>query len=74
MPKRDRTCGSKTRHPTREGACVEARKAIYVGMSVYRCPKCKAWHIGKTRSPTASADRITALLQRHERRLTKSTS
>jgi hypothetical protein len=69
MPKRDRMCGNKTRHATRQGAAVEARKALNVGMNVYLCKQCKCWHIGKTRSPTRSADRIGALLARHERKL-----
>jgi hypothetical protein len=72
MPKRDRMCGHKTKHPTREGAIVEARKALNVGIDVYRCKQCKRWHIGKTRSPTRSADRIGALLARHERKLNAS--
>jgi hypothetical protein len=69
VPKRDRMCGNKTKHPTKLGACIEARKALNVGMNVYKCPRCSHWHIGKTRSPTASADRIGALLARYERRL-----
>lgn len=69
MAKRDRMCGHKAKHPTREGALVEASKALRVGMNVYRCPKCRCWHIGRSRSPTRSADRIGALLARHEQQL-----
>ena len=71
MPKRDRQCGNKTRHATKAGACVEADKALDVGMNVYRCPKCKSWHVGKANSPTRASDRIGALLARHERRLSQ---
>jgi hypothetical protein len=71
MAKRDRKCGSKTRHQTKAGACVEARKAVNVGMNVYRCKQCGCWHIGKTRSPIRSSDRIGALLARHQRWLEK---
>lgn len=67
MPKRDRQCGGKTRHATKVGACIEAKKILNVGVDVYRCPKCKFWHIGKTRSPIRSSDRIGALLDRHAR-------
>lgn len=74
MAKRDRMCGQKTKHPTRQGAMVEAKKALLAGMNVYRCTKCNHWHIGKSRSPTRSSDRITALLERHERRLEQRTS
>lgn len=69
MPKKDRMCGNKIKHPTKIGALIEARKALSIGMNVYKCPQCSHWHIGKSRSPTASADRIGALLARHERRL-----
>jgi hypothetical protein len=69
MAKRDRVCGKKCKHPTREGAEYEARKAVRAGFDVYKCPKCHFWHIGKTRSPTRSADRITALLKKHTEKL-----
>lgn len=69
MPKRDRICGTKTRHKTKVGAQIEAKAAVRAGMNVYRCPSCGFWHIGKTRDATRSADRITALLAKHERQL-----
>lgn len=69
MAKKDRACGGKTRHQTKEGACIEAKKALNIGMDVYQCKKCRHWHIGKTRSPTRASDRIGALLSRHERKL-----
>ena len=68
MPK-DRQCGGKARHKTKAGACAQADRALDVGMNVYRCPQCRHWHIGKTRSPTRASDRIGALLKRHERDL-----
>ena len=71
MPKRDRECGGKVRHPEKEGACIHAGKILDVGMNVYRCPQCRGWHVGKTRSATRSSDRIGALLKRHERQLVR---
>ena len=58
------------RHATKEGACISAKAAVNVGMNVYRCSSCGGWHIGKTRDPARSANRITAILTRHEKRLT----
>lgn len=71
MAKKDRQCDNKVRHKTKEGACIAADKAVDVGTNVYQCPKCKFWHIGRTRTPTRSADRIGALLRRHAMQLEK---
>lgn len=69
MSKRDRVCGKKCKHKTEQSAWIQAKKAVKVGFNVYQCPKCKYWHIGKSRSPTRSAERITALLEKHARQL-----
>lgn len=69
MAKRDRVCGRKKKHLTRDGAVIEAKKVVRTGMNVYHCPSCRFWHIGKSRSPTRSADRIGALLAKHERKI-----
>jgi hypothetical protein len=69
MPKRDRACGGKVAHASKEAAAIAAKKMCRVGMNVYRCPKCGGWHIGKTRDPARSANRVTALLERHRRDL-----
>lgn len=71
MSKRNRVCGNKTKHSSKNGAFIEARKVVKVGMNVYRCSECGYWHIGKTRNETRSSDRITALLEKHQRRLNK---
>jgi hypothetical protein len=71
--KQERACGGKRRPRTRESAYGEAKGVGVPGMSVYQCAYCKFWHIGKSRkakSPTAAADRIGHLLERHKRRVT----
>jgi hypothetical protein len=70
--KQERACGSKYRHRTRESAYGEAKGVGVPGMSVYQCAYCRHWHIGKSRkakSPTAAADRIGHLLDRHKQRV-----
>lgn len=74
MSKRDRVCGEKAKHTSRKGAEIEAKKALRAGMNVYYCPKCRHWHIGKSRSPIRASDRITALLERHAQRLQQRTT
>jgi hypothetical protein len=70
--KQERACGSKRRHQTRKSAYGEAKGTGVPWMSVYQCAYCKHWHIGKSRkakSPTAAADRIGHLLDRHKQRV-----
>lgn len=73
--KRNTECTGKTKHSTKEGACVEADKIKNVGINVYKCSKCGSWHIGKTRDPARSANRISKLLKQSslelERRIDK---
>jgi len=69
VPKKNRICGRKVRHATKEAASIAAKKTVRTGMNVYRCPECGAWHTGKTRDPARSANRVTALLKKHEREL-----
>lgn len=61
MAKRD-GCSGKVSHKDRRGAGIEARKAGWPGMNVYRCKICKGWHIGKSRDPARSAQRIDWLI------------
>ena len=54
MSRRDRECGTKDRHPSREVAetgiaGLEQRGAASGLMHAYRCRFCSAWHIGHRR-------------------------
>lgn len=60
-------CTGKTRHTTKEGACVQANKSKNSLMNVYLCSFCKGWHIGKTRDKARGAQRIDQLLARDKR-------
>ena len=62
-------CRGKVRHVTKERACIAAKRTKNCAMNVYRCPRCKAWHIGKTRDPFRLGKRIDQILSRHQREL-----
>ena len=59
----------KVRHASKVEACIAAKRISRVVMDVYVCPKCKSWHVGKTRDPFRNAARIDELLRRHAREL-----
>lgn len=67
--KKDRQCGNKKKHSTKDAAFTVARKIVIEGMNVYKCSSCGYWHIGRSRSKTRQADRIGALLKRHQKDL-----
>jgi hypothetical protein len=50
MPKRRDGCNGKVAHPNRDAAMIAARRARNVGLSAYRCPHCKQWHLGNSKS------------------------
>jgi hypothetical protein len=69
MPKRRNGCSGKVAHATREGAVATLKRVGNAGLSAYRCPLCKAWHLGRSRG--AGRDwkfqrRLDQLLERHE--------
>ena len=64
-------CKGKVRHPTRQGAVIALRRVKNIAMDIYQCPNCKGWHLGRTREPSRSADRITQVLNRHATALAK---
>lgn len=62
-------CSGKKRHPSKLAACIVAKRMKNCAINVYLCPRCKGWHLGRTRDPYRTAARITQVLNRHDREL-----
>ena len=47
-----KTCTSKARHKTLEGAIISIKKgSAMLSMHAYKCPLCDGFHIGHTKKP-----------------------
>jgi hypothetical protein len=64
-------CKGKKKHPSKEAACIVARRMKNCTLNVYLCPECHKWHLGRTRDILRNANRITQLLERAERDTTE---
>lgn len=45
------------------------RMGSNVRMNIYKCDKCKAWHLGKSSNPIRFAERIGQLLDNHKKKI-----
>lgn len=48
----DRMCDGKLRHATREAAGKQKAALGYVGLEIYRCRFCHAYHVGHSQRRT----------------------
>jgi len=63
-----RCATGKVRHPTKEAACVAAKRFKSNLLNVYRCGRCEGWHIGNSSSQFRFQKRIDQILARDKRR------
>lgn len=54
----------KKQHPTKEIACIVLKKSKNKGLNVYKCDRCKMWHLGNSASPIRKLARMNQLFDR----------
>lgn len=61
----------KVRHANRGAAHTHRSKMKNSLLDVYHCAQCRGFHLGRTRDPARSAQRIGEVLDRYNRELAK---
>lgn len=63
-------CTGKVRFPSKVAAYMALKRRFkkHAAMNVYQCGK-GHWHLGRTRDPYRCAERITQVLEQHDRDL-----
>lgn len=56
----------KVRHHSKDAACIAAKRVNNCRLNVFKCAKCKGWHLGNSNHPFRVQERFDQILARYK--------